>query len=182
LKQSKSPTIITKRLVLSSLEDSDVDEIFFLRSDPGVNRFVKRPAPKNKKEALAVIQKLRTGVAEGESFFWRFSLKGGSRLIGTICLWNFSEDRKTAEIGYDLHPNLQGKGYMNEAFVSVLNYGFTQLSLTNIEAYTHFKNRRSLNLLRHNGFKHIEERKDETNADNIVYSLSNEGRRLEAVR
>ena len=35
-------------------------------------------------------------------------------MIGSICLWNFTDNQKSAEIGYDLSPKYQRKGIMNE--------------------------------------------------------------------
>ena len=55
----------------------------------------------------------------------------------------FSKDQKTAEIGYDLHPQFHKKGIMTEALSCILNYGFKNLELENIEAYTHKENKAS---------------------------------------
>ena len=68
-------------------------------------------------------------------------------MIGTISLWKFSEDKKTAEVGYDLNPVFHNKGIMTEALNCVLKYGFTQLQLDKIEAYTHKENQASRKLL-----------------------------------
>ena len=62
-------------------------------------------------------------------------------MIGSICLWNFSEDRKVAEIGYDLDPKYQRKGIMTESINAVLNFGFRKLSLEKIEAFTQKQNK-----------------------------------------
>ena len=73
-------------------------------------------------------------------------------LIGVVCLWNFTEDLRTAELGYELMPAFQKQGFMQEAISSVLHYGFEQIFLDNIEAFTHKKNKNSIKLLKKNGF------------------------------
>ena len=86
-------------------------------------------------------------------------------------MWNFSEDRKIAEIGYDLHPDFHKKGIMNEALKTILNYGGKSLNLKTLEAYTHKNNEASINLLLNNGFHHIEHKIDNDNPDNSIFSL-----------
>lgn len=58
---------------------------------------------------------------------------------------------------------------MNESLKSVLEFGFKNLNLDLIEAYTHRKNESSKKLLERNGFIIIQNKKDEHNPDNIIY-------------
>lgn len=92
-------------------------------------------------------------------------------MIGSISLWNFSEDRKTAEVGYDLGTAFQGMGIMNEALVSILDFGFKELSLETIEAYTHRNNEKSKKLLKNCGFALVEGSIDPDNKDNLIYKI-----------
>ncbi len=161
----------TKRLILRQLEQKDGKEILFLRSDKTVNTYVKRPETHTLKDAVAFINKINKGIEEQDWLFWGITLKDTITLIGTICLWNFSEDHKTAEIGYDLHPDFHGQGIMNEAMVCILDYGFDKLILHQIEAYTHKNNEASKNLLVKNNFNHIEHRVDKENENNIIFIL-----------
>ena len=94
-------------------------------------------------------------------------------LVGTICLWNFSDDKKTAETGYELMPSYQGKGIMDEALGEMINYAFGKLKLHAIDAFTHRENKASAKLLEKQGFNLIVERKDEEVPDNIIFQLSN---------
>ena len=92
-------------------------------------------------------------------------------MMGSICLWNFSDDLKTGEVGYDLHPNYQNMGMMTEAMREVIRYGFEDLKLNQITAYTHYSNTNSIKLLKKNGFAIMEDLIDSDNADNIILSL-----------
>ena len=62
-------------------------------------------------------------------------------------MWNFSSDRKTAELGYDLLPEFFNKGIMSEALQQVILFGQETLKLNTIEAYTHQDNSNSIKLL-----------------------------------
>jgi len=84
---------------------------------------------------------------------------------------NFSEDRKTAEVGYELLPNYHRKGIMSEALKAVLNFGFNELYLNEILAFTNKFNENSKSLLLKNNFTLEEGRVDEGFPDNLVFSL-----------
>jgi len=58
----------------------------------------------------------------------------------TICLWNFSSKKNVAELGYELDPALQGEGIMSEALKKIIEFGFQEIELKKIEAYTHKNN------------------------------------------
>jgi len=134
---NSTKTIQTQRLILRPLLETDVEEIFVLRSNPEIGKYIQREPYKGIAEAYTFIKKIDKLVANNETYYWAIQLKDNIDCVGTICLWNFSEDRKTAEVGYDLLLDFQGVGIMSEALVSVLNFGFNTLNLFSIEAFTH---------------------------------------------
>lgn len=170
------PELNTERLKLRKTLTSDSDEVLFLRSNKTVNEFIKRPENKQTKnitDALKFIEDITKGIENNELFSWKITLKNDPTMIGSICLWNFSENKKTAEVGYDLNPLFQGKGIMNEALNCVVQFGFDKLNLDKIEAFTHCKNESSKKLLEKNSFNFMVERKDEGNASNNIFVIEN---------
>lgn len=170
------PEITTERLFFRKIEKSDCDVILFLRSDKTVTKYIERPENrkiKNIADAIKFIKELNEYLETNKSISWGITLKNNPNIIGTICLWNFSESNKTAEIGYDLHPKFQRKGFMNEALKAIINFGFKNLKLDKIEVFTHYKNENSKRLLENNGFQFIENRKDTDNKSNIIFELEN---------
>ena len=168
------PEFKTERLLLRQVQDSDCGAILFLRSDPTVNKFIERPEfrqTKNEADALNFIREIEEEQENDESVSWGITLHGNPEIIGTICLWNFSTDQKTAEVGYNLMPPFYRKGIMSEAIKLVIDYGFKQLNLEKIEAYTHFKNENSTKLLEKTGFHLIPDRKDEDDANNLIFEI-----------
>jgi [ribosomal protein S5]-alanine N-acetyltransferase len=165
----------TERLALKEIHENYAEDILKIRSNEVVNRFVKRNSPKNNYDALQFILTIKGRTRNNQTFYWGISLKDHLNLIGTICLWNFSEDRKTAEVGYEMLPDYHGKGLMSEALQAVLNYGFNELSLQEILAFTNRFNENSKKLLLRHSFVLEEDRKDEGFPDNLVFSLKQNG-------
>lgn len=166
------PTINTLRLSLRQLSLQDAEEVLFLRSDAEVNEFIKRQTPTKIQDAIDFVNKIELSYAKREALSWVISLKNDPKMVGSICLWNFSADRKTGEVGYDLHPSFQNKGIMTEALKEVLAFGFNRLDLEKIVAFTHRDNENSKNLLTKNGFELMEQETDPDNEDNIIFSIS----------
>ncbi len=166
------PELSTSRLRLRRLHPNDWQMVFFLRSDPEVNRHINRKLVSSKEEALAFVEKIDRAFAEKSSYYWVISEKGKGKMMGGICLWNFSEDRTKAEVGYDLSPACHGMGIMSEAMRAVLDFGKNTLDLRLIEAFTHWDNAPSRKLLERHGFSLVEGKTDPDDADNIVYAHS----------
>jgi len=168
------PVIKTERLTLREIKESDSDVILYLRSDKSINKFINRPEnrrTKNISDAINHIKKLNAETKNNKSVSWGITINDNPKIIGTICLWNFSKDYKTAEVGYDLNPNFQKKGIMSESLKSVVNFGFIDLSVDKIEAFTHIQNENSKKLLVKNGFSIIEDRKDNDDLSNVVFEI-----------
>jgi ribosomal-protein-alanine N-acetyltransferase len=165
------PVLETSRLHLRSLEKKNAEQVLFLRSNEEVTRYIERKRPSRLDEALEFIDKIQAEYKKKESVSWAIHLEDEPLMIGSICLWNFSADRKTAEVGYDLHPVQQNKGIMTEALRAVLHFGFERLSLDTIKAYTHHANESSKRLLIKNGFAIVAGEKDADNEDNVIFSI-----------
>ncbi|MCJ8288807.1 MAG: GNAT family N-acetyltransferase [Crocinitomicaceae bacterium] len=169
------PELTTERLLLRKIEASDYKEILLLRTDETVTKFIERPVNKQIKDepgARKLIKELNGYIERNESITWGIVLKNNPQVIGTICLWNFSQNHKTAEVGYELNPKFHGKGIMSEAIKTIVDFGFNQLKLDKIEAFTHNKNENSNKLLEKNGFNLNENRTDLDNTSNNIFEIT----------
>lgn len=152
----------------------DADALFQLRTNADVNRYLIRPVAKSIDEIYAYIEKIQGLLANNISFYWVLSLKTDNKLIGTICLWNFSDEKNVADIGYELMPEFQGMGLMQEAAKKVIDYGFDVVELKMMLGVTDPGNERSAALLKRNGFKEDTEYKyasEEDAGNDVVYFL-----------
>ncbi|WP_232219150.1 GNAT family N-acetyltransferase [Olleya marilimosa] len=157
----------TERLTLRQLSDNDVQEIFILRSDALINKYLDRNPSKTLEDALVFIKKIKNNSLS----YWAIQQKGNKKLVGTICLFDISAELKKCEIGYELLTEYQGKGIMRETVKKIIEYSTQTLGLKTIDAYTHKDNQSSTNLLKELKFKSTD-RIDETNSNLILFRLN----------
>lgn len=147
------PELKTERLLLRRLDKTDANEMFFLRSNDDVLRYLGKEPATSVKEAEGFIVKINKAVDDNESILWGIALiSDPAVIIGTICLWNFQKEHYRGEIGYILHPDHWQKGIMKEAIICVIDYGFNVLKLHRIEALLSPENMASSAMLERTGF------------------------------
>jgi len=147
------PVLVTERLTLRKLSKNDAAAILQLRSDPEINKFLDRKPSQTLEDALTFINII---IENDELFYWAITNTGEDKLIGIICLFDFSDDLKKCEIGYELLTEYQGQGIMVEAVKKVLEYIITTYEIKSIDAQTHKDNQSSTKLLQKLNFKEME--------------------------
>lgn len=146
------PTLSTKRLVLREITLDDAPELFFMRTDDQVMKYIERPRPKNLDETITFIKMISELRNKNEIITWGIALKNEPKLIGTVVFLNLKKEHYRAEFGYALHPGHWRKGIMDEVAKAVIDYGFKVLKLHSIEANINPENIASQKLLEKNGF------------------------------
>jgi len=147
------PQLETERLLLKQIGEHDASALFSLRSDKDVMKYLDRPPAQSIDEATALIKLITDNVDKNEGLTWGIFPKAKPDLLhGTIGFWRIQKENYRAEIGYLLHPALQGKGFMHEAMRVVLDYGFNEMHLHSVEANVNPSNLASIRLLERNGF------------------------------
>ncbi|WP_268849371.1 GNAT family N-acetyltransferase [Flavobacterium aestivum] len=162
------PTLMTERLTLRQLSINDSVEILLLRSDEEINKFLDRKPSKTLIDALNFIKII---LENDETLYWAITKTGDEKLIGTICLFDFVNDVKKCEIGYELRTEYQGQGIMIEATRKVIQYAIDTLGIKSIDASTHKDNQSSTNLLQKLNFKNLESIEAE-NPNLILFRLT----------
>ncbi|MGN6602740.1 MAG: GNAT family N-acetyltransferase [Ginsengibacter sp.] len=163
------PILTTERLTLRQLSTGDDQEIFLLRSDKEINKYLDRPAATTVDDARNFIK----SIIDNNALFWAITLRNRNQFVGSICLFGFSdEESDKCEIGYELLTNFQGLGIMKEAAEKVIDYAFNTLNVQKIEAWFHRDNQRSVNLLEKLSFSNSNQ-PDEENPELTGYYLTN---------
>ena len=158
----------TERLTLRQLSIDDKQNIFALRSDKEISKYLDRQASKTIEDAIDFINKINDNIKKNNSIYWAITLTKTRTFVGTICLFNFSNKKSSCEIGYELMTNFQGQGIMKEAAEKVIDYAFQTLQFQKIITITHNGNQSSTKLLRkYNFIKYIEADKE-----NLILILS----------
>ena len=166
------PILTTERLTLRQLSIDDQQNIFALRSDKEINKYLDRQVSKTIDDAIDFINKINDNIRKNNSIYWAITLTRNGTFVGTICLFNFSNETSNCEIGYELMTHFQGQGIMKEAAERVIDYAFKTIKVKKIEAFLHRANQRSINLLHKFSFKDSSEY-DKANPAMIRYHLIN---------
>jgi ribosomal-protein-alanine N-acetyltransferase len=161
-------TIPTEKLILGPVELSDLQNMYEIRTNSQVAKYINRDINKSLEDIRQFIETVRKN-----DFYFTIKTKECNKFIGTITLWNIDWSKKYAEIGYELLPRFQGKGLMSEAVKGILDYAFNEAGFQHIEAYTHHENIASRKLLEGIGFKLITDKVDSDNLDNLIYGINN---------
>ena len=111
-------------------------------------------------------------IDKNDSLYWAITLSDRNILVGTICLFGFSDENDKCEIGYELLRNSQGQGIMKEAAEKVIDYAFNTIKVQKIEALIHRDNQRSIKLLEKLSFRSSNE-PDKSNPELICFYLTN---------
>lgn len=150
--QFNQVSIATTRLLLRPLQQADASAVFALRSNPKVSRFTGYVAWTDLTKAQELIARDQAAMECGEYLRLGMVPRGHDELIGTVTLFHLDAQCRRAEIGYDLHPAMWGKAYMNEALLALLELGFNEMMLNRIEADVDPHNTASINTLQRLGF------------------------------
>src|SRR5216117_1676788 len=156
------PILTTERLTLRQLVVNDEQEIFTLRSDSEINKYLDRQISNTIDDARNFINKVNENTNKSESLYWAITLRDKNILVGTICLFGFSDENYKCEIGYELLVNFQRQGIMMEAVEKVIDYAFNTIKVKKIEAFLHKDNQSSKKLLEKLSFRNSNE-PDKTN-------------------
>ena len=151
----------TERLLLRPVRSGDEPDLFAMFSDPAVMRYWSSTAWTGIEQAHEYIARDSKVLAAGESLCLGIERMEDSRLIGTCTLFRISEQCRRAEVGYALGSDAWGRGYMHEALLALLEYGFSELGLNRIEADIDPRNQGSARSVERLGFKkegHLRER------------------------
>ena len=148
---TKSPTIITTRLLLRPIEPSDINNIHLGLSDKDVIRFYgvrfdSLEATKVQMQWYSDLEKNSTGT------WWAISSKASGQFFGAIGLNDIDIYNSKAEMGFWLLPQHWGKGLVSEAIPEVINHGIGVTGLHRIEAWVETENRSCKRTLISQGF------------------------------
>ncbi|MDK2125197.1 GNAT family N-acetyltransferase [Parachitinimonas caeni] len=150
---SPFPTLHTPRLHLREMIESDAETLLAIHGDTETMQwFGTDPLTE-----LAQAQKLVQTFAG-----WRKLPNPGTRwgiedvvrgqLLGSCGLFKWDKGWRCCSLGYELARNAQGKGYMREALIAILDWGFHNMALNRIQAQVHPENIASIKLLGILGF------------------------------
>jgi RimJ/RimL family protein N-acetyltransferase len=143
----------TERLLLRPLRDTDVHDLFAIFSDARVSRYLSHPAWTEIGSAHELIARTVAAAQADKYLYLGVERASDGRLIGECSLFNLMPQCRRAEVGYTLAYEAWGKGFIGEALVALLAFGFMQLGLNRVEADIDPRNVASARTLERLGFQ-----------------------------
>jgi ribosomal-protein-alanine N-acetyltransferase len=128
------PVLETERLSLRNFTMGDANDVFSYRGNAEAMKYISRPVHQSVEEARAMVQKINDNVTSNEAIGWAITLKGSSKVIGSVSFHRIEKGDYRAELGYMVHPDYWRQGIIGEAVKAALDYGFNELNFHSVEA------------------------------------------------
>ncbi|HMB90375.1 MAG TPA: GNAT family N-acetyltransferase, partial [Rhodothermales bacterium] len=126
-------TIETPRCRLRVPAVTDLPHIFEATRYPGFNEGMLWEPPDTLDELDEPLRRSLEAWQAAEKFSFSIDLRASGTFAGRISIRPTDEPRRW-NIGFWLHPQHQGNGYMREAATAILRFGFETLAAEVIEA------------------------------------------------
>ena len=137
---SRLPMLDTADLVLRRPTGKDAKDIFRYASDPEVARYVLWEPHRSLSETRAFVRFLRSRLRAGYPSSWVVVLKSSGTVIGTIGFIWYSEENRSAELGYSFSREYWNHGYATQALQAVIDAVFRSLPVNRLEAQHDVRN------------------------------------------
>jgi RimJ/RimL family protein N-acetyltransferase len=148
--------VTTARLVLRTMTPDDVDDIYAYQSREDVCRYLPFN-PRTRAEVAGKVAQFATAIRlSGDGDYWQLAVARAAdreRVIGDLYFAITSVANAVGEIGWTLHPDFSGYGYMVEAAGAILDMAFTDIGLHRMTADLDPRNERSAALCRRLGMR-----------------------------
>jgi RimJ/RimL family protein N-acetyltransferase len=129
--------IRTERLTVRAMTLADIDDVYLYQSREDVCRYVPFE-PRTLEEVTAKVAGFSTELTlEADGDYWQLAIVRSDepgRVIGDVFFRLKSIADATGEIGWSLHPDFSGQGYMTEAASAILDLAFGTLKLHRVMA------------------------------------------------
>ena len=152
--------IETDRFILRDIEDSDIQGIFDLESDPEVYTYLGMPPIKTMNEARGIIKYIRNQYEEHGIGRWAIIEKKTSDFVGWTGLKYEKKVRSEFgyyDIGYRLRKKFWGQGIASLTATESLQYGFEQMDLDEICGAAEVEHKVSNHILQKIGLTYVEQ-------------------------
>lgn len=160
----------TNRTILRRFQNSDLNNMIRLESDPDVMKFTPSRIPQTIKKT----EERLTSLLEKEATYaplgvWAVELKHTADFVGWFML--IKTEFEVPELGFMIVKNQWGKGFATEVARALIEFGMKSLKYPGVVAVTDHDNAASIHILEKLGFRKVGSR---TKTDKVL------GRDIEA--
>lgn len=164
-------TLVSERLLYRPFELSDAQALFEMDSNPNVHKYLWQKPTLDINESIQIIEMLHKQYKENGIGRFATILKETGEFIGWTGIKFVNDHIENGntnfyDYGYRLNEKHWNKGYASEATKIWLDYGFNEININEMNAYTHSENGASNHILSKSGFQFIEDYPDK---DGIIW-------------
>jgi RimJ/RimL family protein N-acetyltransferase len=123
--------LTTERLRLRPLQPSDTDALWQVYSHPQVEAWI---GPHTRQRVVDEVAYQQAGQAERGWSVWAVERRADGRFLGDCGLQPLEHRGPEVELGYDLHPDVWGRGLATEAASAVTEAALGPLGLRRLVA------------------------------------------------
>jgi RimJ/RimL family protein N-acetyltransferase len=175
---STEPELHTERLLLRRWRFADLEPCASMNADPRVMEHL--PSPLSTTESAAFVEHIETCFEDRGYGLWAVELPGEAEFVGCVGLLPVEIDAAftpAVEVGWRLAHAFWGRGIATEAAAAAMSFGFDELGLLSIVAFTADRNLRSRRVMARLGmlrdpaedFLHPEIPADDRLAAHVLY-------------
>ena len=151
----------TDRLLLRALELEDADAMFAMDNNPNVHNYLWQSPTQKKDETIEIIKMAQKQYVDNNIGRFATILKETGEFIGWTGIKYVNDHIENGntnffDYGYRINEKFWNNGYATEASIFWLDYGFENLKIEVMNAYTHSENGASNKILQKVGMKFME--------------------------
>ena len=151
----------TPRLLLRPFVLSDVQDLFKMDANPNVHRYLWQKPTQHLDDSKLLVDYIHKQYAENKIGRFATILKETNEFIGWTGIKFVNDHTENGntnfyDYGYRLDEPFWGKGYASEATTAWFDYGFSEMNIQTLHAYTHFDNAASNRILSKFGMQWVE--------------------------
>lgn len=163
--------IETERLLLRPLELSDAEAMFDMDKNPEVHKYLWQTPTQTIDETIKIIEYVNRQYTENNIGRFATILRETGEFIGWTGIKFVNDHVENGntnfyDYGYRLNEKFWNKGYATEASIAWLDYGFKEMKIDKMNAYTHSENGASNHVLQKVGMKFMEDYPDK---DGVIW-------------
>jgi [ribosomal protein S5]-alanine N-acetyltransferase len=165
--------IETPRLYLRPFTLADVDELHRIWTKPGVRQYLWDDVVVPRAQVESIVETSSSLFADHGYGLWAVCLREPRSLIGFGGFWHFHEPPQL-ELLYGIDSAHWKQGYATELAHALIDYGFTQLGFTRIEASTDAAHEASVRVMERAGMTFW--KRELTNGLDTIYFAIDRGK------
>jgi len=160
----------TADLILRKVRREDASRYFErLGSRETVTRYMLFLPHTDISESVESVEKVLRRYETGRCYRWAIALKEDDSIIGIIELLRFDEAQNACSFAYMIGDEFWGRGYGTQTLKAVLDFAFSEMELSSVEADHMVANPASGAVMRKAGMVHVRTDAQKYEKNGVVY-------------